>query len=362
MAKVALVIGVSEYGSDLKPLPGAIKDMKAMWQILRYPELGGFTEVKSLRNPDPLVMREAIENLFSERKKDDLVVLYFSGHGIKDDRDKLYFATPKTRKKNAKEEIVKATAVPASFIHDVMNDSRSRQQVVILDCCFSGAFAKGLSTKDDGSVSIKAQLGGEGRVIMTSSASTQYSFEQKGSDLSIYTRYLVEGIMTGAADLNEDGFISVDELHDYTKKKVQEVAPGRMKPEIYSYKEGYKIHLTKTPTDIIFKPSRPTLSDFLKRYRRLIGSVVAVFLVSLTAGIGYVGYEQIQEQKAAEAETRQKLEQELEQIINLQQEVKWEECVSRAEAIPNTYSEFYTEAQKLLNGCQLVIIYLFVKK
>ncbi|MGQ9872825.1 hypothetical protein [Leptodesmis sp.] len=49
---------------------------------------------------------------------------------------------------------------------------------------------------------------------------------------------------TGAADLNHDGWIEVEELHDYARSKVQETAPA-MKPEIYAVKEGYKIRLTR---------------------------------------------------------------------------------------------------------------------
>jgi hypothetical protein len=127
-----------------------------------------------------------------------------------------------------------------------MRDSRTKRQVVILDCCFSGAFGEGLLAKDDSSVDIRRQLGGEGRAVLTSSTSTQYSFEQKDADLSIYTRYLVEGIETGAADLDEDDAISVDELHEYANIKVQKAAPA-MKPEIYTVKEGYKIIIAKVP-------------------------------------------------------------------------------------------------------------------
>ncbi len=76
--------------------------------------------------------------------------------------------------------------------------------------------------------------------------STQYSFEQEGAELSVYTRYIVEGIETGAADTDDDGMISVDELHQYAYKKVQEAAPA-MKPEIYAVREGFKIKLAKAP-------------------------------------------------------------------------------------------------------------------
>ncbi|MEH2276193.1 MAG: tetratricopeptide repeat protein [Nostoc sp.] len=247
MAKVALLIGVSEYEPGLNPLPGAVKDVEAMQQVLLHPEMGGFTEtdIMVLKNPQRQDMEEAIENLFAHRQKDDLLVLFFSGHGIKDDTGRLFLATRTTRK-TPRGELIRSSAVPASFIHESMSRSRSKRQVVILDSCFSGAFAEGLSAKDDGTVNIREQLGGEGRAVLTSSSSTEYSFEQQGSDLSIYTRYLIEGITTGAADLDEDEVVSIDELHDYASRKVREIQPT-MRPEIYTSREGFKIRLTKVP-------------------------------------------------------------------------------------------------------------------
>ncbi|MCC5611975.1 caspase family protein [Nostoc sp. CHAB 5834] len=247
MAKMALVIGVSDYEPGLTPLPGSARDIEAMRRVLQQADVGGFDEVKMLLNPKPQEMQEAIEILFSARKKDDLVLLFFSGHGIKDDNGKLHLATRITRK-TPQGELIRATAVPASFVQDIMSNSRSKRQVIILDCCFSGAFAEGWLAKDDGSVNVKSQLGGEGRAVLTSSTSTQYSFEQEGSDLSTYTRYLVEGIATGAADIDNDGVVSIDELHEYAKGKVQEAAPA-MKPEIYAVKEGYKIRLSQAPIE-----------------------------------------------------------------------------------------------------------------
>ena len=154
MTKVALLIGVSEYQPGLNALPATTKDIEALKKVLQNSEIGNFTEVKTLINPDRQQLAEAIEGIFSDRSKDDLVLLYFSGHGIKDESGKLYFANSITRK-NASGVLVKATAVAASSIHDIMNSSRSKRQVVILDCCFSGAFADGVLVKDDGFVDIK---------------------------------------------------------------------------------------------------------------------------------------------------------------------------------------------------------------
>ncbi len=242
MAKIALLIGVSEYKSGLTPLPSAIKDVEAMRRVLQNPEIGAFasTDVRVLKNPDRQTMEEAIEMLFSGRQKDDLILLFFSGHGIRDnDTRRFYLATCNTR-----ESSLRSTAVASSFVHDCMNESRSKRKVVILDSCFSGAFVEGLSAKDSGAIDIWMQLGGEGRAILASSGSVEYSFEKKGLDLSVYTHCLIDGMTTGAADQNGDGFISVDELHEYAKRRVQEIHPA-MRPEIHAGREGYTIKLIK---------------------------------------------------------------------------------------------------------------------
>lgn len=239
--KVALLIGVSQYEAGLPPLPASTNDVEAMRRVLQDPNIGGFDGVETLIDPDQNAMRLAINRLFASCQKEDLAVLFFSGHGIADDEDRLYLTTRLTD-----EQYYKATSVPASFVHDVMNDSRCKRQVVILDCCYSGAFAAGWQPKSGGAVDIKRELGGEGRAILTSSTALQKSFEHEGS--GIYTRFLVEGLETGAADTDGTGTISILELHDYAKEKVQAAKPA-MKPEIYSHKEGFNITLTRSPVN-----------------------------------------------------------------------------------------------------------------
>ncbi len=265
MAKLALLIGVSEYEPGLNPLPAAVKDLDAMQEVLLHPDIGGFaaTDITSLKNPDRQVMEEAIYTLFAGRQRDDLLLLFFSGHGIKDDNGTLYLATRGTRKAPQGDLII-PTAVSANFVHDRMDSSRSKRQIVILDSCFSGAFAEGMSAKDDGTVDIRNQLGGEGRAVLTSSSSTQYSFEQEGEELSLYSRFLIEGIKTGEADLDGDEVVSIDELHEYASRKVREVKP-ELNPEIYAIREGFKIHLTKVPPGDPLKKYRKEVARFINR-------------------------------------------------------------------------------------------------
>ncbi|MFN6483558.1 MULTISPECIES: caspase, EACC1-associated type [unclassified Nostoc] len=248
MAKVALLIGISEYELGLAPLPNAVKDVEAMRRVLVNPEMGDFAEadVTMLKNPQRQEMEDAIYNLYAHRQKDDLLLLYFSGHGVRVESGDFYLSTSITRKNQGK--LIPTSAVAATNVHSWMNQSNSRRLVVILDCCFSGAFAKGWTPKDTGIIDLQQHLGGEGRAILTASTSTQYAFESDGLELSIYTHYLVEGIEKGAADIDGDGLIAVDELHRYAKSKVQEASPA-MTPEFYPFKDGYRIFLAKSPKD-----------------------------------------------------------------------------------------------------------------
>ena len=74
------------------------------------------------------------------------------------------------------------------------------------------------------------------RVTLTASTELEYAFEEAESGASvselgasppgsIFTRFLVEGINTGAADANADGEISIDELYDFVYAKVREHSP-----------------------------------------------------------------------------------------------------------------------------------------
>ena len=242
--KLALLIGVSDYGDGFERLSAPPQDVAALQRVLENPELGGFDQVNTLLNPEPTEMRLQIEALFTGSTRDDLILLFFSGHGITDDSYKLYLTSRLSSKTS-----FRSTSVDARFIQDLSDGTRAKRQVIILDCCYSGAFAEGWRRKGDVKLELRQELGQEGRVVLTSSSSTQVSFEQEDADLSLYTQYLVEGIETGAADGDQDGFVAIRELHAYAKRKVQDVKP-KMKPDIIVVgEEGYGILLSRVKLD-----------------------------------------------------------------------------------------------------------------
>lgn len=244
MGRYALLVGISNYTADLNPLPSAVKDVEALRQVLVSPEMGGFSEsdVTVLKDVEKGAIETAIYHLFANRKTDDLLIFYFSGHGVTDSRSDFYLTGLTTRK-----DALPPTAVSSNYVHGEMNKSRSKRQVIILDCCHSGAFPKGMAAKGLDAVNVLPKLGGEGRAILTASDSSQYAFEQEGFELSLYTHFLVEGLR-GAADRDGDGEVSVDELYDYVREQVR-IANASMSPEFYPVKEGHRIVLAKAVQD-----------------------------------------------------------------------------------------------------------------
>ncbi|MCU7244505.1 MAG: caspase family protein [Microcystis aeruginosa WS75] len=244
MAKFALLIGVSEYSEGLRPISSAILDVEAMRRVLEHPDMGAFDQVTVLPNPDKGSMEKAVEDLFANRQRDDLVLLYFSGHGLKAQNARFFLSTRDTGC-DQYGDFRRATALAASKLQEYITDSRSQRQIIILDCCFSGALVQGMLIK--GELNIQEELGGKGRAILTSSSPIEYSFESDNNDLSIYTKYLVEGIETGAADKDGDQLISVNELHEYASERVKEAAPA-MTPKFYLSLEGDEtIYLARSP-------------------------------------------------------------------------------------------------------------------
>lgn len=246
--KVALLIGVSNYGANLSPLPSAVEDVRALAQVLRDPEIGGFDQVDSLLNPNNQEMRARIGSFLMGIGRTDTAVLYFSGHGGVSSSGKLYFATPETRVLDGKFEIF--NAVQSGLIRELIEENgKISKFVLILDCCFSGAIDSDFFIKSDHKLDIQRTLEATGHVVLTSCSSSEVSFGGRGSssiddmraELSVYTRYLVYGLETGEADLNKDGEISTQEIYRYIASHLENRMKGedegnRMTPKIFPVK------------------------------------------------------------------------------------------------------------------------------
>ncbi|MGW0467711.1 caspase, EACC1-associated type [Streptomyces sp. NPDC003027] len=216
----ALLIGTGTYDHpDLPALRSPEVDCTRLDTLLRDPEIGAF-EVQTLIDADRSTLERAIYEFFLTAWGDDVRLLYLSCHGILNRNDKLHFAIRQTDPKRPA-----YTTIPASYIHDAIEECRARSIVVILDCCYSGLFLPG--AKSDESARFEEALAGHGRVVITAGTRSQRAWEGHHPDAgtpapSLFTGMLIEGISSGAADLNGDGFVTLQELYRYACERLHQ--------------------------------------------------------------------------------------------------------------------------------------------
>ncbi|MEK7276355.1 MAG: caspase family protein, partial [Chloroflexota bacterium] len=156
--KFALIIGNSEYeDASLRRLVTPGGDVDALASVLKDSAIGAFDDVQTLLNESSASIRRAIARFFAKRKSDDLLLLYFSGHGVLDEQGHLHLAARDTER-----DLLSGTAIPANFVTGEMDRSPSRRQVFILDCCHSGAFSRGTKGVLGASVGTGAAFEGAG--------------------------------------------------------------------------------------------------------------------------------------------------------------------------------------------------------
>jgi len=227
----ALIVANDEYEHEgLQRLLSPAADAAALAGVLGNRAISDF-DVQVVRNEAAHIIQGRIEDLFLESRPDDVLLLHFSCHGLKSESGELFFAARNTRPNR-----LGSTTTPADFVQRCMRVSRSRSIVLLLDCCYGGAFSQGVTVRTSGDVNVLDSfpgggLGGRGRAVITASSSMEYAFEgdqlatEHGPSPSVFTTALVEGLATGDADLDEDGRISLNELYEYIFDRVRRQNP-----------------------------------------------------------------------------------------------------------------------------------------
>ena len=301
MSRFALIIGNSDYlDPKLARLVTPVEDVDGLAQVLSAADIGGFDDVRVLIDKSVLEVRRVIARFFAGKKPDDLLLLFFSGHGVRDERGLLYLAVQDTE-----HDLLNATAIPAAFITDEMDQSRSRRQVLILDCCHSGAFSHGAKAAADVGVGTAAAFAGTGfgRMVLTATDATQFAWEGDQvigkADKSVFTHYLVEGLRTGQADTDADGQITLDELYDYVYERVVK-ATTKQTPRKFTYNQQGDVVIAHNPRPIV-KPAllppelRQAIENPLSGIREGAVRELERLLRSQHRGLSLAAFEALQE-------------------------------------------------------------------
>lgn len=232
MARRALIIANSQYEDEhFAELPAASADAVALAEVLGDPLIGGF-EVETLVDVSLRDAQRALELLFARAKPDDLLLVHLSLHGWKDLDNHLHFVMRDTER-----DLPGSTAVSAGTVSNWMSKSPSRSIVLLLDCCYSGAFAMNARRRSGGTpaVDVTEPFAGKGRVVLTASTALQYAHEierdvrysRTPAEPSVFTSAVVRGLRDGSADLDGDGLVSISELYAYVHEQVQQRISGQ---------------------------------------------------------------------------------------------------------------------------------------
>ena len=232
MKKFALIIGNSEYKDGrLSKLTKPSQDARDLAKVLEAKSIAAFDRVDRLINKPVQEIRIAIERFCLEMKRDDLMLLYFSGHGVKDSEGQLYFAA-----KDTDSAYLGSTGISSGFVVQQLNRSHSRRQILILDCCYSGAWGRSSKGEIGGTVGTQdfVNESGYGRVVLTATDAVQFAWEDGqspgDSDQAVFTHYLIEGLKEGKADTNGKGYITLDDWYEFVHDRVVNLKGSKQTP------------------------------------------------------------------------------------------------------------------------------------
>lgn len=213
----ALVIGVRKYTNGWPELNGAADDIKRVKDAL---EKQGFT-VETLPDPTRDTFNQTLERFINEHgstgSENNRLLIYFAGHGetLKNpDGRQLGFIVPADAplpQKNERE--FRRLAISMDKIDGYARDILAKHVLFIFDSCFAGSLFEAVM-RSGPSPLIKGKASKPVRQFIT--AGTE---NQSVPDKSIFCDQLLKGL-GGAADRNNDGYITGEELGMFLEEQV----------------------------------------------------------------------------------------------------------------------------------------------
>src|SRR6516162_7484598 len=206
MARHALLIGVSEFADGrLARLNAPTNDVIALRGILEDSSRGKFDSVELSLNEDFLAVRDQLSRFFSDRSPEDVLLFYYSGHGILGRGNRLFLATS-----GSNLDTPRTRSISAQEIRDFIEESRAQRQIVVLDCCHSGAFAEhAKAAAPPPAVTSQTFASGDaGLYVLTAADTLQFAWdgaelrsrdEAAAVGISRFTSWLVDGLEKGEA-------------------------------------------------------------------------------------------------------------------------------------------------------------------
>lgn len=210
-AKIYLVsAGIADYPGTANDLTLPAKDAQVVTRL--YAKNGNVEYVELLNDRATLAgIVNAANRLFSKAGPNDIVVLFFSGHG------------------SAAGFIAYDGLLSYAQIRKIMSACQSRCKMIFADACFSGKLGTSAPQRSSGTLS---SMKNANVMLFMSSRSNELSIERPDMQNGFFTTYLHRGL-SGYADKNKDRIITAKELYAYVHSNVVKLSGGRQHPVMW---------------------------------------------------------------------------------------------------------------------------------
>ncbi len=258
--------GVSEYADSSLNLKYADNDAEDLG-ILFSSMKGAFGDIRVRAFVNGEAGKENIEkaaDFLAEASVDDVVVLFFAGHGVHDnDPESTCYFLPH----DADLSRLGDTGISCDDIERLLSKTRSRKKVLLLDTCESGevddqasnlyfakAESRGISPRTSRTVVAKFRLldpnserfrfidknrfvyndlvRRTGAVVFSSSGGNEFSYESDEFENGFFTESLISTIMSASTDKDENRCLSIGEILAETSAAVAEMSEGLQHPAV----------------------------------------------------------------------------------------------------------------------------------
>lgn len=209
------MIGVESY-SDIPALPGARDDAQDFADLARRTLGVPSNHIKVALDAE--ATKATIQSLVTWARDsaplDGRIYFYFSGHGAPDPATGARYILPS----DGDPKLLTDAALSESAVLAELSSGKAKDVLAILDSCFSGG-----SVLPPGAQPLTRLLDTDapGRVAMFTGASgPEASGPSANASAGAFTKYLVQGLGTGAADIDGDGQITLQELYQWVSPRV----------------------------------------------------------------------------------------------------------------------------------------------
>lgn len=207
--RYALVIGNSSYKDA--PLKNPVNDARDIVTSLRKL---GFTVIQK-NNANLRQMEEAMHKFYASLRQGGVGLFYFAGHGVQVEGKN--YLVPTDANINSESD-VRFECMDAGRVLGKMEDAGNALNIVILDACRNNPFSRSFRSGTRGLARMDAPTGS-----IVAYATAPGSIAEDGSGRNgVYTKHLLQNMMTPGLDLNDIFF--------YTRRGVIDETEGRQVP------------------------------------------------------------------------------------------------------------------------------------